>query len=109
MSAPAWTLAQLVQRATEVDAETFTSELESPYLVATGTLEGRVDPGLKSQDTGLLELAAGGPSHSLAMKNPLAGRILPVTKRMKDDPARIYVGRSDANDVVVVDRSISAR
>jgi hypothetical protein len=108
-SPPRTDFAALLRRASEVDAETFAQEFSAPYLVATGTLAGSLDPGKKTQDTGLLRVPTEGPAHTLGVKNPLAGHVFAVRKTIRDDPTRIYVGRADANDVVIVDRSISAR
>jgi hypothetical protein len=99
----------LLKLAAECDLNEFQDIIDSPYLVATGTLAGRVEPGNVTKDTGFLQLDDQHPGHTLSGKNPLAGQVLAVMKSMRDDPGRIYVGRAASNDLVIEDRSISSR
>ncbi len=101
--------ADLLKLASECDLDEFANVIDCPYLVATGTLAGKLEPGKVTKDTGYLQIDPTHPSHTLAGKNPLAGQVIAVKKTMRDDPGRIYVGRVSTNDVVIDDRSISSR
>lgn len=101
--------ADLLKLAAECGLQEFTDVIDSPYLVATGTLAGKLEPGMVTKDTGFLQIDSGHPSHSPSGKNPLAGQVISVKKSMRDDPGRIYVGRAASNDLVIDDRSISSR
>lgn len=101
--------ADLLKLASECDLAEFADVIDCPYLVATGTLAGKLEPGKVTKDTGFLQIDASHPSHSPSGKNPLAGQVVAVRKSMRDDPGRIYVGRASTNDVVIEDRSISSR
>jgi hypothetical protein len=101
--------ADLLKLAAECDIGEFGNVIDSPYLVATGTLAGKLEPGNVTKDTGFLQIDASHPAHTLHGKNPLAGQVVAVKKSMRDDPGRIYVGRAASNDLVIDDRSISSR
>jgi hypothetical protein len=101
--------ADLLKLAAECDLAEFADVIDCPYLVATGTLAGKLEPGKVTKDTGFLQIDPGHPSHTLTGKNPLAGQVVAVKKSIRDDPGRIYVGRAATNDVVIEDRSISSR
>lgn len=108
-SAARRSFADLLKLAAECDVNEFTDVIDCPYLVATGTLAGKVEPGKVTKDTGLLQLDASHPAHTFSGKNPLAGQVVAVKKTIRDDPGRIYLGRAATNDLVVDDPSISSR
>ena len=101
--------ADLLKLASECGMDEFINVIDCPYLVATGTLAGSLESGAVTKDTGFLQLPSGSPAHTLGGKNPLAGQVLAVRKLMRDDPARIYIGRAAGNDLVIEDGSISSR
>jgi len=101
--------ADLLKLASECGMDEFTNVVDCPYLVATGTLAGKLEAGAVTKDTGFLQLPPGHPAHTLGDKNPMAGQVMVVRKLMRDDPSRIYVGRAAGNDLVIDDRSISSR
>jgi len=107
--APRRSFADLLKLASECGMDEFGGVIDCPYLVATGTLAGKLESGEVTKESGFLKLPSGNPAHTLGGKNPLAGQVVAVRKLMRDDPSRIYVGRASGNDLVIDDRSISSR
>jgi FHA domain-containing protein len=102
------TFAELLGLARASAPDEFETRIDCPYLIATGTLAGDVRPGRVLGETSSLQLDDGRAAHTMAKKHPLAGQVFAVRKRLRSDPARVHLGRTEENDIVIDETSVSS-